>query len=364
MIAALKQFFPKAAKGIGVELTPERINIVQLRRQNQAIKVEALAAVSVPEGVFQEGRVMDPAAMAELIRSGLEENKIKAKQATSAVPLGEAVVRLMPPVPAEIDERELWEHVNQEAGLYLPFPREEADIDFQKLSTFTDEDGIERLEVLLVATLREVTDSYLETFSQAGLKLSTLEVSSFALIRTIREQLIQLAPQEVAAIADIEFDSTEISIVMNGIPQFTRRVPIGTQQIQRAVSRAMNLPIAIGGVEILQSMTVPIENDGATGSTNPGATAILRVLSALADELRRSIDFYLNQVEVLEVSQLLLAGPGAGIGQVDEFFTQRLNLITSQIDPVEALSLEVSEDIPLVQRPGLGVVLGLGLREA
>lgn len=363
MVASLKKFLPKGAKGVGVELTPERINIAQLHKRNQAFRVGALASIPVPEGVFQEGRVVDPATMAELIRSGLEDKKIKAKQAASAVPLGEAIVRLLPPVPAEMDDRELWEHVNREAGLYLPFPREEADIDFQKLSTFVDEDGIERLEVLLVATLREVTDSYLETFSQAGLKLSTLEVSSFALLRTIREQLLQFAPQEVVAIADLEFDSTEISIVLDGIPQFTRRVPIGTQHIQRAVSRAMNLPSSMG-VDLLQSMTVPVAINDTTGSVNPGSTAILRILSELADELRRSIDFYLNQGEGLEVSQLLLAGPGAGLGQLDEFFTQRLSLTTNQIDPVEALSLEVPEDIPLVQRPGLAVVMGLGLREA
>lgn len=34
-----------------------------------------------------------------------------------------------------------------------------------------------------------------------------------------------------------------------------------------------------------------------------------------------------------------------------------------QVDPVAALGLEVGEDITSVQRPGLGVVLGLGLRE-
>ena len=30
----------------------------------------------------------------------------------------------------------------------------------------------------------------------------------------------------------------------------------------------------------------------------------------------------------------------------------------------DALALELSEDIPEIQRPGLGVVTGLGLREA
>lgn len=65
----------------------------------------------------------------------------------------------------------------------------------------------------------------------------------------------------------------------------------------------------------------------------------------------------------MEVAQLLLAGPGGAIGQLDEFFSQRLSLPASQIDPIAALSLEVDEDIPVAQRPGLATVLGLGLRE-
>lgn len=110
--------------------------------------------------------------------------------------------------------------------------------------------------------------------------------------------------------------------------------------------------------------STPVEG-GRTGATgiNPGMAALLRVLGELADELRRSIDFYLNQSENLEVAQLLLAGPGGGIGQLDEFFTQRLSLPTTQVDPVAALTLDTEQEIAAVQRPGLGTVLGLGLRE-
>ena len=93
--------------------------------------------------------------------------------------------------------------------------------------------------------------------------------------------------------------------------------------------------------------------------------AMVRVLGELTDELRRSIDFYLNQAENLEVAEIMLAGSGGGLGQLNDFFTQRLSLPTTQIDPVGALSLEIDEEkYPLVQRPGLGIVLGLGMREA
>lgn len=370
MVSTLKGLLSRKSKGIGIELAPDRINVAQLKKQGQAYKLTLLASTPVPEGVFQEGQIVDSAAMAELIQATLTENKIKVKQVATAVSGGRDTVTRIIPIPAELNDEELREMVlNQEAGLYLPFPREEADVDYQKLGLFVDEDGIEKFQVLLVATRKEITDSYIQTFQQAGLQIDVLEISSFALIRTIRDQLRQFSPQEAVALVDIEFESTEISITVDGVPQFTRTVPIGTYQIQSALSRAMNLPPE-RSTDLLQGMTIPIVptdtlgTPGRMGGTNPGAAAMLRIIGELADELRRSIDFYLNQGDNLEVAQLLLAGPGAGIGQLDEFFTQRLSLPSSQIDPIAALGLEISQDIPEADRSGLGVVLGLGLREA
>jgi type IV pilus assembly protein PilM len=370
VVKALGSLLSGKSKGIGVELAPDRISIAQIRKQGQTLKLSTLASAPVPEGMFQEGQILDPPGMSELIQTLLAENKIKTKQVTTAVMGGRDTVTRIIPVPAELDDLELREMVlNQEAGLYLPFPREEADVDYQKLGLFVDEDGIEKFRVLLVATRKEVTDAYIQTFENAGLRLSSLEIASFSLIRTIREQLRQFSAQEAVAIVDIEFESTEISIAVDGVPEFSRAVPIGTYQIQSALSRAMNLPPS-RSTDLLQGMTIPImptDTIGSTsrmGGTNPGSAAMLRIIGELADELRRSIDFYLNQGENLEVAQLLLAGPGAAIGQLDEFFTHRLSVPCSQVDPIAALGLEVEQEIPPNQRPGLSVVLGLGLREA
>ncbi|MBP0016804.1 MAG: type IV pilus assembly protein PilM [Cyanobacteria bacterium SBLK] len=366
MFSSLKGLFAKSGKGIGLEVAPERINVVQLKKQGQTYKLDTYITEEVPEGIFEDGQIVDSPALAELIQETLNQNNIKSKKVATAIPMREAIIRIIP-IPAELDDQELKEMVlNHEAGLYLPYPREEVDLDYQKLGFFEDEDGIEKVQVLLVATRREVTDIYVDTMQQAGLEIDVLDINSFALIRTIREQLRQFGPQEAAVLVDIEFESTEIAIVVDGVPQFSRTVPIGTFQLQSALSRAMNLPTK-RDTEMLQGMTIPNTpvdglRTGATG-INPGMAALLRVLGELADELRRSIDFYLNQSGELEVAQLLLAGPGGGIGQLDEFFTNRLSLPTAQIDPVSSLSLETEEDIPDVLRPGLGVALGLGLRE-
>jgi type IV pilus assembly protein PilM len=133
-----------------------------------------------------------------------------------------------------------------------------------------------------------------------------------------------------------------------------------------ALSEAMNLP-ATGDSVMLHDLNLldGIEDLGEIDASQmeSGQTALFKILGELTEELSRSINFYINQSEDLEIAQLLLAGPGAGISQVDNFFTQKLNLPTAKIDPVAALGLDTSQEIAPKYRPGLGIVLGLGMRE-
>lgn len=363
----LKKFLPGKSGGLGIEIAPDRINIVELSQKKPGYKLEQFFSVEVEEGLIEEGVIADPPEIAMLIQMALADHNVKAKQVATAIPAKEGVIRVVP-VPAELNDEELREMVNQEAGLYLPFPREEADVDYKKMGVFEDEDGIEKFQVLLVATRKEVTDTYISTFEQAGLKIDILDLTIFALLRTIQNELEQLPPDEPVAIADIEFDSTEIAILMEGIPQFSRTIPIGTYQIQTALSQAMNLPPS-RNTEMLQEMSIPanpteITGEGTMGESNPGVQAIVKVLSELTDELRRSIDFFINQSEGPDVSQLFLAGPGAVIGQIDEFFNNRLGLPVTIVDPVANIAIEDEEQkLSQVMHPGLGVVLGLGMRE-
>jgi type IV pilus assembly protein PilM len=366
MLKNLTSVFAKKGDSVGIEINAQKINIAQIAKQGQQYKLIKNVSADIPEGVYEDGKIIDSLALSELIKDTLKAHKISAKKVATAVPMREAIIRVIP-VPAELDEAELKDMVLvHEAGMYLPYPREEVDLDYAKLGYFMDEDGIEKVNVLLVATKKEVTDLYTEIFAQADLEINVLEINSFALIRTLREQLRQFGAKEAVVLVDLEFDSTEIAIVVEGVPQFSRTVPIGTHQMRSAFSEAINLP-ATGGSEIMDHLDL-LDNIEDTGEIDPsqiesGQTALMKVLGELTEELSRSINFYINQSEDLEIAQLLLAGPGAGISQVDDFFTQKLSLPTMKIDPVAALALDTAQEIAPKHRPGLGIVLGLGMRE-
>lgn len=366
MLKNLTNIFAKQGDIVGVEINSQKINVAQIAKQGQQYKLLKNVSADIPEGVYEDGKIIDSLALSELIKDTLKANKISAKKVATAVPMREAIIRVIP-VPAELDEAELKDMVLvHEAGMYLPYPREEVDLDYAKLGYFMDEDGIEKVNVLLVATKKEVTDLYIEIFEQANLEINVLEINSFALIRTLREQLRQFGSKEAVVLVDLEFDSTEIAIVVEGVPQFSRTVPIGTHQMYSAFSEAVSLPDT-GGSEIMQNLDLldGIDDSGTIDASQmeSGQAALLKVLGELTEELSRSINFYINQSEDLEIAQLLLAGPGGGINQVDEFFTQKLNLPTMKIDPIAALALDTNQDIAPKHRPGLGIVLGLGMRE-
>jgi type IV pilus assembly protein PilM len=86
------------------------------------------------------------------------------------------------------------------------------------------------------------------------------------------------------------------------------------------------------------------------------------MLEKLGAEIGRTIDFCINQIESMEVSQIFLSGAGGGMKQLDEFLNDRLGFTTSRINPCQDLLLD-RDKFPLSQDPSLAVVLGLGMRQ-
>jgi type IV pilus assembly protein PilM len=85
-ISNLSSLLGKSNKGVGIELAPERINIVQLRKQRQGVKLESLITVPVPEGMMVDGQISDPPGMAQIIQQAIGENQIKASRVATCVP--------------------------------------------------------------------------------------------------------------------------------------------------------------------------------------------------------------------------------------------------------------------------------------
>ncbi|MEO0852428.1 MAG: type IV pilus assembly protein PilM [Cyanobacteria bacterium J06648_11] len=367
MVDAIRNLFRGGSDSLlGVELSSEKIAVAQLKRQSSGVKLEQYVTAEMPEGAMEEGRILDPDLVGMTLTELLEENKIKPGPVASAIPGREVIVRLLK-LSADLSDGDLRQVVlQQEAELYIPFDRDAADIDFQMLGIEADDDGNPQREVLLVATPKEVVDNYLEALRAANLQPRCIEPASFAVLRSIQAQL-PLSREEAVAVVAIGYESTEIGIIVAGVPQFTRTIAIGTAQMQEVLGQALNTP-ASSTASLLQSLKLPIVRADESAmneapSSSAAGASVARVLTELAEEIQRSIDFYANQESSTTVSQVLLAGSGTIVRQIDLFFSQQLNLNVQLANPLSGVIVPTSVDIPEDRQASVGVAIGLGMRE-
>ncbi len=349
---------------IGIDITPEYVLIGQLAQRGQRnVALNHLLWTATPPGAVRDGRIENPTAIARIIQELLGAKRIKVSQAATAIPSREAVIRVLR-LPAEIEGEELREVILNQETDYLPFPRSEAYVDYQPLEVYQDWDGIRRREILMVATPRVIMDSYTTTLRQAGLTPLVVDVAGFSLMRLLGNRLQQYAPEEAVALVIVQAEGTEISVLVKGIPQFSRSIALGTWGFRDALCRALDLPPS-QAMSLLQTLT-PSPNDTVDlddqSFAGRGLAALRGVLADLAEEVQRSLDFYLSQASVAPLAQVILAGSGATLNQLDEYLGQRLSLPVERIDPFQELALFDEGSLPAEVRWGSGTVLGLCLR--
>lgn len=106
MLKAFTSLFGRSNQVLGIELTPERVNLVQIHKQRQGLKIKSLITLPVPEGIFSDGQIIDTPAMSEIIQQAVAESKIKASHVATCIPGRNAIVRLIS-VPSDLDNQEL-----------------------------------------------------------------------------------------------------------------------------------------------------------------------------------------------------------------------------------------------------------------
>src|SRR5262245_31097402 len=197
-----------------------------------------------PPDIVREGLLADPEAVGDAVRELLDLVGIPNKKPLPLVNIGipgQAVVIRLMPVPTGMPPDELSDVVKQEAINNLPFPLEEANIDYCLLPATerTDPDGVRRVDVLLAAIQRIVVDSYWRMAEAAGIKLGHLDISSLAVIRALAFAGLLKDDGELAMAVNIRNDATDITLTKKGMPLFSRSVLLGVETLGEAISRSI-----------------------------------------------------------------------------------------------------------------------------
>ena len=228
-------------------------------------RIARAATADLPAGVINDGEVGDREALSTALGDFFKQHDLP-RTVRLGVSNQQIVVRQIElPRIEDRDERDA--AVRFQAAEAIAMPLDEAVLDHQVTGYITSADGVERMQVIVVAARRSMVSELTDAARAAGLKPEGIDLDAFALIRALGS-------------TSHSDDLARVHCHLAGVT---------------------NLAIAVGSACLFtRALSAPWSSDDVE------ATA-----ATLADEVRLSIDYYMSQPEAREIGEVILSGPGS-----------------------------------------------------
>ena len=309
---------------VGIDIGSSSIKVVEFERTPAGdLRLARFVREPILPEAIVDSEIIDRQAVVEAIQNLFEEHQIHTRQVATAVS-GRAVIvkKIWMDRLEEDDAREaiLWE-----AEQHIPYDINDVTLDFQILRS---EPGEKQMEVLLVAAKKDMVHQHADILREAGLEPEIIDVDAFAVQNAVMASY-ELEADEVVALCDIGAEESNLNIVRQRTPLYTKDLALGTTTLIDVLKREMNWDQD----EAEEALQAPAEE--------PKLPELMReVFEELAQAVERAAAFLKSSEEAEAVSRLLLSGGGAGVPGLAEFLANRLQMPVEMIDPLQRLEID------------------------
>jgi type IV pilus assembly protein PilM len=261
---------------VGLDIQPGLVAAVQAR-VNGSIVAERAAVLPLPSDTMRDGEVVDEDALIEALRELFGDSRL-SKRVRVGVANQRTVLRTLD-LPPVTDRKELDAAVRFQAQDQVPMPLGNAVLDFHALGVVDTPAG-PRQRVVLVAAQRDMIERLLSAVRRAGLRPDGIDLSAFALIRS----LYRTDEEHAGRVLYLNVDGlTNLAIAEGTICRFTRVVGGGLEGMavelaeRRGIAlteaRELLLAFDLGAPELALTEAAPEQDDFSTSADDPQAPA-------------------------------------------------------------------------------------------
>ncbi|SFY34271.1 type IV pilus assembly protein PilM [Janthinobacterium lividum] len=167
---------------LGVDMADDAVRVVELRRRRGKLSCRHYGSSALAAGVMFEGNIEDMQGLADAVRQAYRDSGSGCTRVALAMPATALITHAIR-LPAGLPEEQLEILVELEAAQYMPFPLEDASLDFVMLGPappLAGQAGSE-IDVLLVAARRASVQHRLDAAKAAGLTPVIMDSEALAL---------------------------------------------------------------------------------------------------------------------------------------------------------------------------------------
>jgi type IV pilus assembly protein PilM len=327
---------------VSLDVGSSGVRAAQFSLRGKGCRLDRYAAAPLDPGVVAAGVVIDPAALAKVLKELWSVGRFTSKEVVFGLANDRILVRQLDldwMEPGDFRKALAYSVADQ-----IPMSVDEANLDFHVLEEIpaSAELGLERaLRVLLVAAGRDMVEGFTTALTEAGLRPIKAELAPFALIRVACPDgpVPVLDANTAEAIVDIGADTLTVVVHAGGQPRFVRTVgKLGgrfiTGELQQKFGWTYDEAEAAKARYGLPRQRPA--GDDLVALEHPAQQAIAERVNAVVAEIRTTLNFFLSaSTGITRLSRVVLTGGGA-----------RLVGLADRV--AEGLRVEVAELLPPV----------------
>jgi type IV pilus assembly protein PilM len=349
--------FSRKTPVVGLDIGSSYIKLLQLEHDSRADKwrLVSFGMTELPPEAIVDGSVMNTNVIVDSIKALVSQQRVKTKSIITSVSGNSVIIKRINLPMMTLDELE--ESIQWEAEQYIPFDINDVNIDVQILEGASEDPS--HMEVLLVAARKDLVNEYMSLIQQAGLRPVVMDVDSFAVSNMF--QLNYGDTTGSVALINVGASNVNIHVLRDGVSAFTRDIGMGGRRFTEEIQRTLNI-----SYEEAEAMKVGGDDEDINSMVPQEIEQVLSSVSdSLANEIQRSLDFYLSTSAGQVISQVYLSGGAARTPGLARAISSQTGLAVDIVDPFRAIELNEREFSPGYLRdvaPQAAVVVGLALR--
>lgn len=342
----------KTTKIIGVDIGSSSVKAVLLSKSNNGYKVEQVANFDTPKGGVIDNTIVDLKAVGFVIKNLKEKFSTFNVDLAAAAVSGSGVIIKTIYMDAVTSDEELAFQVEMEAENSIPYPIDEVNIDFEVIQK--NEANQEKIDVLLVASRRELIQTRVQALELGGLKAKVIDIEGYALGRVIELVKHQLSIDEQkrpVALVDIGASMLTIAIVIDSVTVFVKEYDFGGEQYTQSISSHY-------GMSSHEAEQAKVNNnlpqDYVSEVLSPFETILIQLL-------KRTLQIFSNDRKGNAVIKILLSGGSSSIPELTSFIEEQLNISCVLAKPFEHCEIEQSININKLKLTDMNYMMACGL---
>jgi type IV pilus assembly protein PilM len=341
--------FGKKKSTIGLDIGSSSIKVVEIVRDRSGDRLTNYGISEPLSEAIVDGEIMDRQMVHEAITNLMEARQIRSKNVVTAVSGRAVIVKKI--LMDRLNEEDAKEAIQWEAEQHVPYDINDVSLDFQIINPNVDQ---KKMQVLLVAAKKDMVQNHADIVREAGLQPSIIDVDSFAIQNAV-EANYEFAPGETVALLNIGAEITNLNIVRDQIPHFTKDLSVGANSFVEGIQRRHNVSQA----DALSALR------GRNESGIDVASIVQATCEDLSVQIDRAVAFLKSAGDADRVDRILVSGGSARVPGLTDVLAARHHVPVGIVNPIQRLSFDpglFGGDAPESVAPVLTVAVGLALR--